>query len=326
MNMFAKATKSASRIKMAIVGPAGAGKTYSALAVASGLGQRVAVVDSEHGSASKYADLFDFDVVDLDQHHPQIYIDMIKGAEEGGYDVLVIDSLSHAWNGVGGALELVDAAAVKSRSGNSFTAWKDVTPIQRRLVDAILASKMHIVCTMRAKTEYVIENVNGRNTPRKVGIGPVQRDGVEYEFDIVGEIDQSHVMTITKTRIPALDNFHEIPGRNVVEILKKWMASSPSETQEQKKQKAPAPTPDQNAQAAKKATEINALKKQISDMLLEMAVTPDEMKTVAPWLIKEFFDGDYFAARDGIREWHDKKLVWSSESQTFVQRNASLPA
>lgn len=324
MNLFSKATKSASRIKMAIVGPAGAGKTYSALAFASGLGQRVAVIDSEHGSASKYADLFDFDVVDLDQHHPQIYIDMIKGAEEGGYDVLVIDSLSHAWNGVGGALELVDAAAAKSRSGNSFTAWKDVTPIQRRLVDAILASKMHIVCTMRAKTEYVIENVNGRNTPRKVGIGPVQRDGVEYEFDIVGEIDQSHIMTITKTRIPALDNFHEVPGRNFVEILKKWMVSSPAETQETKKQKAPSPVHE--APAAPKAAEINALKKQISDMLLEMAVTPDEMKTVAPWLIKEFFSGDYFAARDGIREWHDKKLVWSSESQTFVQSNASLPA
>ena len=134
MNLFSKATKTASRIKMAIVGPAGAGKTYSALAIASGLGQRVAVIDSEHGSASKYADLFDFDVVDLDQHHPQIYIDMIKGAEEGGYDVLVIDSLSHAWNGVGGALELVDAAAAKSRSGNSFTAWKDVTPIDRKSV------------------------------------------------------------------------------------------------------------------------------------------------------------------------------------------------
>lgn len=317
MNMFSKATKSASRIKMAIVGPAGAGKTYSALSIASGLGQRVAVIDSEHGSASKYADLFDFDVVDLDQHHPQTYIDMIKGAEEGGYDVLVIDSLSHAWNGVGGALELVDAAAAKSRSGNSFTAWKDVTPIQRRLVDAILASKMHIVCTMRAKTEYVIENVNGRNTPRKVGIGPVQRDGVEYEFDIVGEIDQSHVMTITKTRIPALDNFHEIPGRSFVDILAKWLSSVPGAPE--KNNQKEKPKQQDSGIGSKAAQEINALKKQIGNMLLEMQVTKEEIKTVAPWLIKEFFDGDYFAARDGIREWHDKKLVWSSESQTFIE-------
>lgn len=317
MNLFSKATKAASKIKMAIVGPAGSGKTYSALAIASGLG-RVAVIDSEHGSASKYADLFDFDVVDLDQHHPQTYIDMIKGAEEGGYDVLVIDSLSHAWNGVGGALELVDAAAAKSRSGNSFTAWKDVTPIQRRLIDAILASRMHIVCTMRAKTEYVIENVNGRNTPRKVGIGPVQRDGVEYEFDIVGEIDQSHVMTITKTRIPALDNFHEIPGRSFVDIIAKWLSSgqvAPAKKQAQQ----PAQCTSQASTTEPKAAEIAALKKQISDMLIAMAVTREEIKTVAPWLIKEFFDGDYFAARDGIREWHDKKLVWSSESQTFIE-------
>lgn len=313
MNLFTKATKAASRIKMAIVGPAGSGKTYSALAIASGLG-RVALIDSEHGSASKYADMFDFDVVDLDQHHPQTYVDMIKGAEEGGYDVLIIDSLSHAWNGVGGALELVDAAAAKSRSGNSFTAWKDVTPIQRRLIDAILVSKMHIVCTMRAKTEYVIENVNGRNTPRKVGIGPVQRDGVEYEFDIVGEIDQSHVMTITKTRIPALDNFHEIPGRSFVDILAKWLSSSAAPVAKQAQAEKP-----QHAAPELKDAEVAALKKQIGKMLLEMQVTKEEIKTVAPWLIKEIFGGDYFSARDGIREWHDKGLVWSSESQTFIE-------
>ena len=173
---------------------------------------------------------------------------------------------------------------------------------------------MHIVCTMRAKTEYVIENVNGRNTPRKVGIGPVQRDGVEYEFDIVGEIDQSHVTTITKTRIPALDNFHEIPGRSFVDIISKWLSSSPAPVAKQ----VQAEKPQQDATELKDA-EVTALKKQISDMLIAMAVTREEMKTVAPWLIKEFFDGDYFAARDGIRQWYDKKLVWSSESQTFIE-------
>lgn len=313
MNMFSKALKSDSKIKMAIVGPAGSGKTYSALAVASGLG-RVAVIDSEHGSASKYADVFDFDVVNLDQHHPQTYIDMIKGAEGGGYDVLVVDSLSHAWNGVSGALELVDAAAAKSRSGNGFVAWKDVTPLQRRLVDVILSSGMHIICTMRAKTEYVIESINGRSISRKVGIGPVQRDGIEYEFDIVGEIDQSHIMTITKTRIPALDNFHEIPGSRFVEIISKWFSLPSSDVAKEQIEKN-----HQNVKTAEpKAIEITALKKQIGNMLLDMQVTAEEIKVVAPWLIKDFFDDDLFKARDGIREWHDKGLVWDSGSQTFV--------
>jgi len=178
-----KASKSQAKARIALMGPPGSGKTFSALNVAHHLGKRVILIDTERGSASKYADEFDFEVIELDSFNPKTYIAAIQAAEEAGADVIIVDSLSHAWVGKDGALEMVDRAA--SSSKNSFTAWKDVTPLHNALVDAILRSKAHIFVTLRTKTEYVIEaNERGRLTPRKVGLGAVQRDGIEYEFDV----------------------------------------------------------------------------------------------------------------------------------------------
>ena len=198
--MFEKATKTQSRLRLALCGPAGSGKTYTALTVGSALG-RVAVLDTERGSASKYADRFGFDVVELDNYHPDDYRKVIKAAEAAGYDVLVIDSLSHAWSGKGGALDLKDKATARSRSGNSYTAWREVTPLHNALVDAILGADLHVIATMRSKTEYILEdNGKGGKTPRKLGMAPVQRDGMEYEFDVVGDLDWSHNLVVSKTR------------------------------------------------------------------------------------------------------------------------------
>ena len=117
--MFQKAVKYEAKLRLAIAGPSGAGKTYTALAVATSLGSRVALVDTEHGSASKYADLFDFDVMELaPPFHPDRFGDAISMAADEGYDVVVLDSVSHAWNGTGGALELVDEIAIKYK-GNT---------------------------------------------------------------------------------------------------------------------------------------------------------------------------------------------------------------
>ena len=140
---FAKATKKAAKLRMALIGPSGAGKTYTALAIGTSLGEKVAFIDTEHGSASKYAgrDGFNFDVLELDSFHPQTYIDAIKAAEQAGYDVLVIDSLSHAWMGKDGALELVDKAAKRSQSTNTFAAWRDVTPLHNALVEVMIQSR-----------------------------------------------------------------------------------------------------------------------------------------------------------------------------------------
>jgi hypothetical protein len=227
MNMqFRQATKQQSRLRMALIGPSGSGKTYTALKVAQYLGQRVAVIDTERGSASKYADIFAFDVLELDSFSPMTYVEAIKAAQAGGYDVLIIDSLSHAWMGKDGALEQVDRAAKRSQSNNSYTAWRDVTPMHNALVDAMLQSNCHIIGTMRAKTEYVIEqNERGKSVPRKVGLAPVQRDGLEYEFDVVGDMNLENDFVVSKTRCSVLaGQIINKPGEELAKTLRTWLS------------------------------------------------------------------------------------------------------
>lgn len=240
---FSKASKKKSKLRMALVGPSGTGKTYTALAIATHLGQRVAVIDTERGSASKYADLFAFDVLDLETFAPQQYVDALHAAASAGYDVVVVDSLSHAWIGQGGALEQVDNIARRSQSKNSFGAWREVTPQHNAMVDAIVRAPLHVVVTMRAKTEYVLEKDDrGKTVPRKVGIQPVQRDGLEYEFDVVGDLDENNSLIVGKTRCPALaGKVFARAGKDIASHLTAWLTdgvdgpgptiSSPLETQ-----------------------------------------------------------------------------------------------
>ncbi len=224
---FQRATKKSARLRLALIGVAGAGKTYTALNIATNLGGRVAVIDTERGSASKYSDMFDFDVLELETFSPQNYVDAINAAEEAGYEVLIIDSLSHAWTGKGGALDQVDRIAKRSQSGNTFGAWRDVTPMHNALVDGIINARMHIITTMRAKTDYVQEKneKTGRVTVRKVGLAPVQRDGLEYEFDVVADLDQDNNLIVGKTRCPAVSGA-VIPkaGKEIAQKLTAWLS------------------------------------------------------------------------------------------------------
>jgi hypothetical protein len=200
---FQKATKKQSRARIALMGPAGSGKTWNALELAVALvgpEGKIAVADSERGSASKYSDRFEFDVNDLESSGPEVYIDAVQAAQAGGYDVLIIDSWSHAWMGKDGILERVD-----KKGGFSGGGWRDMTPQHNRMVDAILSARLHVIVTLRVKTEYVVEkNDKGKQVPRKVGLAPVQKDGVEYEFDVVGMLDEHNNIEITKTRCSAL--------------------------------------------------------------------------------------------------------------------------
>lgn len=224
---FTRARKSASRLRMALAGPSGSGKTYSALLIATGLadGGPIAVIDTERGSASKYADQFTFDVLELDSFHPDRYIEAIQAAATAGYAVLVIDSLSHAWNGTGGALELHDQAVKRQKTQNSYTAWADITPLQNKLVNAITGAPLHVIATMRAKTEYIQDkNERGGTTIRKVGMAPIQRDGMEYEFDVMGQIDLDHTLVIEKSRCSALSGaVIAKPGAHLAETLADWL-------------------------------------------------------------------------------------------------------
>lgn len=227
---FKKATKSQSKARIALNGPAGSGKTYSALAIAKNLGGKVAVIDTERGSASKYASDFEFDTLDLSDHDPRNYVEAVKMAAKSGYNVCIIDSLSHAWMGTGGALEMADNAS--KRGGNTFTAWRDVTPMHNKLVDTILSAPMHIIVTMRTHTEYVMEkDERGKTVPKKIGLAPVQRKGVEFEFDIIGDMDLDNNLIVSKTRCSALNRktFFQ-PGKDFADIVKSWLSDgSPSE-------------------------------------------------------------------------------------------------
>lgn len=227
MSLFKPATKTQSKLRMALIGPSGSGKTYTALNIAQHLGDRVAVIDTERGSASKYSGAggFKFDVLELDSFSPQKYLEGINAAVAAGYDVLVIDSLSHAWMGKDGVLEFVDKAAARSRSNNSFGAWRDATPLHNSLVDGILDARIHIIATMRSKTEYVQEKDDRNKTViRKVGMQPVQRDGLEYEFDVIADLDQDNNLIVGKTRCSALNGYvQKQAGEETAVILRDWL-------------------------------------------------------------------------------------------------------
>jgi hypothetical protein len=231
---------------MAVSGPAGSGKTFTLLRLATELacGGRIAYVDTEHGSASKYAHTptcapgcadpthFSFDVIEPATFDPRDLIEAMDAAIKGGYAVFCVDSLSHYWVGPNGELELVDNAARQMRNPNSFAAWKTITPIHNQLVDKMLSASVHVLVAMRTKTEWVIDRdeKTGKTTPRKIGLQPVMRDGIEYEFDVCGDLDQDNTLVVTKSRCPELSGKSiNRPGRDVAEKLKAWLGSGPAD-------------------------------------------------------------------------------------------------
>lgn len=202
-----KAVRRKAKLRLGIVAPSGAGKTYSALLMAFGLGGKVGLIDTEHGSGDLYAQLGDYDIIQIEAPYTIAkYRAAIAAFERGGYSVIIIDSLSHAWAGDGGLLDKQGKIA-DSGKGNSYTAWRTITPEHNTLIDAMLQSPAHIIATMRAKVEYVIEkNDRGKDTPRKVGMAPVQREGMDYEFTVVLDIDAQHIAHASKDRTSLFDD------------------------------------------------------------------------------------------------------------------------
>lgn len=229
---FVRAERKRVFLRLACLGPAGSGKTYTSLALADRLakqfGAKVALIDTEHASASKYADKWAFDTCELTDFSVEQYIQAIAEAERAGYGVLVIDSLSHAWAGKGGILEFVDKTAKRQKSGNSFAAWGEATPRHQGLIEAMLSFRGHLIVTMRTKMDYVQEkDASGKTAIRKVGLQPVQRDGLEYEFDIVTEMDQDHTLVVAKTRFSDIaDAVYERPGEEFFGPVVRWIEGS----------------------------------------------------------------------------------------------------
>lgn len=232
--MFTRAERKRTFLKIALCGVSGSGKTYSALQLAKGLGKKIAMIDTENGSGEMYSHLCDYDVAQLEPPFSvQRHIDLIKMAEKAGYDVLIIDSLSQAWNGEGGILEMVDKLAATSTKKNSFNAWKDVTPEQNKLINTILQCKMHVIATMRSKTAYDLQDQNGRKVPVKIGLAPVQRDGVEYEFTIVFDLSvEKNLACASKDRTGLFNGWIDVITPNVGEMILDWAISGAEVTQD----------------------------------------------------------------------------------------------
>lgn len=225
--VFQKAVKGHEKLRMALDGVTGGGKTWTALTIgcyiAEREGGRVALIDSERSSAKKYAPFFDFDHLTLPNFDPQTYTGAIEAAIDAGYSVIIIDSLSHAWEGT---LDLKDRVTKRSQSHNSYDAWREVTPIHNQLIDTMLRAPAHVIATLRTKMDNLIEtDEKGHMTKvTKVGLKPQQREGVEYEFDIVADMNIENDFIVSKTRCFDLQGVVvNKPGKNLAETIYAWI-------------------------------------------------------------------------------------------------------
>lgn len=224
---FKKAERKQAKLRLALTGPSGSGKTYSALRLAKGIGGRIAVIDTERNSASLYTHVTDFDALDLQPPYtPERFIEAIRAAEQSGYDVLIIDSITHEWSGVGGCLELSDEIAKAKYRGNSWSAWNDITPRHRAFLDAIMRSPVHIIATMRSKTETAQVEEGGRKKVVKLGMKAEQRDGAEYEFTTVLDIvHDGHYAIASKDRTGLFGGDPKMLTEETGQTLVAWLQS-----------------------------------------------------------------------------------------------------
>lgn len=218
-----KATRAKAKLRLALMGPSGSGKTMSALKIAFGMGGKVGMIDTENGSGDLYAHLGDYDIITLKSPYTvKSYLEAIQAFEQAGYDTVIVDSLSHAWAGEGGLLD--KQGRIAQSIGNSYTAWREVTPEHNKLVDTIISSPCNMIVTMRSKTEYVLEvNAKGKQVPRKVGMAPVMRDGVEYEFTVAFELDHAHNATTSKDRTNMFDGEVFTPDESTGVKIVDWL-------------------------------------------------------------------------------------------------------
>lgn len=225
-NPFAPAQREQVKARIALTGPAGSGKSYTALMLATRLADKVAAIDTERGRLREHATRFKFDHLAPTRFDPRDLIRTLAVAAENGYGAIVVDSLSHYWIGEGGALEFVDS--YEGKTGGKFQGgWKDFRPIENRMWAAIMSYPGHVIATMRVKTAYVIEN----NKPVKVGLKPEQREGTDYEFSIVGEMDREHTLSISKSTCEELvDARIPRPGEDLAEVIAAWCGAGVAST------------------------------------------------------------------------------------------------
>lgn len=216
-----KAQRNKAKIKIGLQGASGSGKTMSALLLGYGLcnsWEKIAVIDSENNSAHLYSHLGAYNVIGISApFNPEKYIEALALAVKAGMEVVIIDSISHEWEGVGGIIDLHGSMA-----GNSFTNWNKITPRHNAFVNAILQSPVHVLATIRTKQDYVLVEKNGKQVPEKVGLKGITRDGMDYELTIVFDLDIKHNAVVSKDRTGIFSNEAEFKitaevGRKILE-------------------------------------------------------------------------------------------------------------
>jgi hypothetical protein len=252
---FVKAERKQHKPKLAITGPSGSGKTYSGLLLISGMGKKLAVIDAENGSASLYAGMdkgplkgVKFDVLEIAPPYTIAkYIDAIDAAEKAGYDAVLVDGISPAWAGEGGLLSKKEALDNRGGNQNSYTNWASITKEQEILKARINGADIITVCTMRSKQDYVLEvNEKGKQAPKKVGMAPIQRDGIEYEFTTVFDLAMDHNAAVSKDRTSMFDGQIFKITKKTGEQIMAWLAGGkPIEAKPAAKPATPPPTQPQ---------------------------------------------------------------------------------
>jgi len=217
-----KANRTQSKIRLGLIGPSGSGKTYSALLMAFGLCQsweKIVVIDTESNSAHLYSDLGNYSVISLTKpFSPERYMQALELCEQGKFEVAIVDSVSHSWDGEGGLLDIHSNMA-----GNSFQLWNRLKPRYNRFIQSILDSSMHVICTLRSKVEYVVSMKDGKQIPQKLGLKAIGQDGFDYELSIVLDLDIKHYATSSKDRTGLFVNTPPfIPSEKTGARIKKW--------------------------------------------------------------------------------------------------------
>lgn len=275
-----KAKREKIYVKVALMAPSGGGKTYGGLRLASGMAEeikketgkdaKILLANTEQKRGYYYANEFDYDIVDIEPpHNPEKYVELIDFAVSEGYDILIIDSSSHEWEGKGGCLEL------QQQAGGTYQAWGKITPRHNRFIDAIADSPIHIIATMRGKDQYEVnKDDRGKTSVQKLGVGAKQRDGFEYEFTCTFLIDQK-----TNCAEVQKDNTHifegegptlltENHGRKIIQ----WANSGEGYTPVAKKDTTEPP-----------ADKLSSLKDEIITLMggiIESGVSKDEVYAV----------------------------------------------
>jgi hypothetical protein len=254
------AVKEQAKARWVLEGPAGSGKTFTALSIASGLGDTIAVIDTVQRQSLVFADRFKFDVLHMsDNFHPEQLIEALGTC--CAYDTTIVDTLSSFWSGPLGMLEQVDLRS-DGRSGGTFSnGWKEMGPIERKMVEAMLAHAGHLILTLRVKTEWVVQpGPDGKYTPRKMGTKPDQREKLDYEMGIVSTLDSEHTLRFTKSPYAGFDGrIVERPTEELGREYRVWLedGKAPVTVWELRDEVFEAKTPDELRELRAKALYLN---------------------------------------------------------------------